>query len=165
MGDVTSLLLLLPLPLLRHCHCYFSTFISTASASQHRLLWKLCVSLSLSSHVLHPPPSVLSPHPPHTQIYTHTCIHTNIHTHTHTPIGTMRLESILAAVRSENVHFPVTQLVCLEVSACECVAGWLAGWLGVCVQPLCRSIAPAYIFDIQILYPVSPNILTHRVSI
>ena len=28
--------------------------------------------------------------------------------------GTLQLESILAAIRADNIHFPVTQLVCLE---------------------------------------------------
>jgi threonine aldolase len=30
------------------------------------------------------------------------------------PDGTMLLDSIVAAMRADNVHFPVTQLVCLE---------------------------------------------------
>ena len=30
------------------------------------------------------------------------------------PDGTLPIESILASVRVDNVHFPVTQLVCLE---------------------------------------------------
>lgn len=40
------------------------------------------------------------------------------------PDGTMQLEAVLASIRGDNVHFPVTQLVCLEQThnMCGCVS-------------------------------------------
>jgi len=45
-----------------------------------------------------------------------------IHAHTipNQPDGTMRLEEIEAAIRSDNVHFPRTRLICLENTHNRC---------------------------------------------
>jgi threonine aldolase len=62
------------------------------------------------------------------------------HTVPNLPDGTMQLEQIEAAIRSDNIHFPRTRLICLENTHNRCYGAVLApGYLSAVVALAKRS--------------------------
>lgn len=95
-----------------------------------------------------------------------------IHPHTipNQPDGTLRLEDIEAAIRSDNVHFPRTRLICLENTHNRCYGAALTPEYMAAVAQLARRrglsvhLDGARIFNAAVALDVDVRELTRHVD-
>ncbi len=92
------------------------------------------------------------------------------HTVTNQPDGTMRLEDIEAAIRSDDVHFPPTRLICLENTHNRCGGSALTPQYTDAVAALAKSrglavhLDGARIFNAAVALGVDVKKLTRSVD-